>query len=221
MSDRCRLDRTRVTKAKSDLSEDANSGSTSARAAAMLMISLALSMVVVSLRVVGTSVALFSDTTSSTGSSFSVGSVDLVDDDSAGTIFTVTNMTPGQAVTGCIVVTYQGTIADPAGVKLYSGGYTDSGDLDTFLNLTIEEGTGGSIGSCTGFSLENTIESGATLADFDSTHTNYANGAGVWDPGSTPEAKTYRITVELDGATPNAEQGESVTAMTLTWEVPS
>ncbi len=187
----------------------------------MLMISLALSMVVVSLMVVGTSVALFSDTTSSTGSSFSVGSVDLVDDDSAGTIFTVTNMTPGQAVTGCIVVTYQGTITDPAGVKLYSGGYTDSGDLDTFLNLTIEEGTGGSFGSCTGFSLENTIESGGTLADFDSTHTNYANGAGVWDPGSTPEAKTYRITVELDAATPNAEQGESVTAMTLTWEVQS
>ena len=124
-------------------------------------------------------------------------------------------------MTDCITVTYQGTIANPSGVRVYSGGYTDSGDLDTYLNLTIEEGNGGSFGDCTGFTLENTIESGGTLSDFDTAHTNYATGAGVWDPASTPETKTYRITVELDAATPTAEQGESVTALTLTWEVQS
>ncbi len=180
-----------------------------------------VSMIVVSVFVVTTSIAAFSDNTSSAGNSFAVGSVTLVDDDLAASMFTVTGMVPGDSVTDCIVVTYQGTVANPLGVKLYSGGYTDSGDLATNLNLTIEEGSGGSFGNCTGFSLENTIESGGTLADFNTTHTNYASGAGVWDPASTPVSKTYRITVALDAATPDAEQGESVTAMTLTWEVQS
>ena len=187
----------------------------------LLIFAFLASMAVVSVLIITTSIAVFSDTTDTAGSSFSVGSVTLVDDDAAGSIFSVTNMTPGQTVTDCIMVTYQGTITNPSGVRVYSGGYTDSGDLDTYLNLTIEEGTGGSFGDCTGFTLENTIESGGTLSDFDTAHTNYATGAGVWDPASTPETKTYRITVELDPATPTAEQGESVTALTLTWEVQS
>ena len=187
----------------------------------LIVFAFLASMAVVSVLIVTTSIAVFSDTTNTAGSSFSVGSVTLVDDDAAGSIFSVTNMTPGQTVTDCITVTYQGTITDPSGVRVYSGGYTDSGDLDTYLNLTIEEGNDGSFGDCTGFTLENTIESGGTLSDFDTAHTNYATGAGVWDPASTPETKTYRITVELDAATPTAEQGESVTALTLTWEVQS
>lgn len=176
-------------------------------------------LLIVSLAVITSSVAVFSDTTDNTGNSFTAGDVALVDDDAASTMFTVTNMEPGDSVTDCIVVTYQGTITNPQGVKLYSGGYTDSGDFDTYLNLTIEEGTGGSFGSCAGFTLENAIETGGTLSDFDTAHTSYATGAGVWDPASTPESKTYRITVELDAAAPNAEQGESVTALTFTWEV--
>ena len=31
-----------------------------------------------------------------------------------------------------------------------------------------------------------------TVADFDTTHTNYASGAGVWDPSSTPESVRRR-----------------------------
>ena len=57
--------------------------------------------------------AAFSDTTSNSSSSFSTGNVDLVDDDSGSAAFTVTNMVPGQSVTRCILVTYQGSIADP------------------------------------------------------------------------------------------------------------
>ena len=71
------------------------------------------------------------------------------------------------------------------------------------------------------FRVGNTIESAGTLSNFDTTHTNYAAGAGEWDPAATPESKTYRITVELDAAAPDAEQGESVTAMSFTWEVQS
>lgn len=192
-------------------------------AAAFLAIGVALvaSLVGISLLVVTSSIAAFTDTTSSTGNSFSTGTIDLIDDDLAAAMFSVTNLIPGQSVTDCIEVTYQGSVADPAAVKVYSGGYTDSGDLGTYLNVTIEEGTGGTFGDCTGFSLENAIESGGTLADFDTAHTNYATGAGVWDPSATPESKTYRVTVGLDAAAPDSEQGESVTAMTITWEVQS
>jgi hypothetical protein len=132
----------------------------------------------VSLAVITSSVAVFSDTTNS----FSARDVALVDDDSASTMFTVADMEPGESATDCIVVTYQGSIPDPSGVKVYSGGYTDSGDFDTYLNLTIEEGTGGSFGSCAGFVLGSAIESGGTLSDFDTAHTSYATGAGTWDP---------------------------------------
>jgi predicted ribosomally synthesized peptide with SipW-like signal peptide len=179
------------------------------------------SLLLVSVVTITGSRAAFSDTTDNSANSFTAGSVELVDDDSGSSMFSVSNMMPGDTAVECIVVTYQGSIADPPAVKLYSGGYTDSGDFGDYLNLTIEEGSGGSFGDCTGFSAENTIESGGTLADFDSTHTDYATGAGVWDPSSTPESKTYRFTFELDSSTPNAEQGESVTALTFTWEVTS
>jgi predicted ribosomally synthesized peptide with SipW-like signal peptide len=188
---------------------------------AAVIVAFVVSLVAVSILVVTSSIAVFSDSTSNAGNSFTAGTVTLVDDDASAAMFTVTGMLPGQSVTDCIEVTYQGTAPDPGGVKVYSGGYTDSGDLDTYLNLTIEEGTGGSFGDCTGFTSSNTIESGGTLSDFDTAHTNYGNGAGVWDPASTPVSTTYRVTVELDGAAPDAEQGESITAMTITWEVQS
>ena len=190
-------------------------------AALVWLVALPVSLVVVSVLVVSSSVAAFTSTTSNAGNSFTAGTVALVDDDLAAVIFTVTDMVPGTTTTDCIEVTYQGTVANPSAVKIYSGGYTDSGNYDTYLNLTIEEGTGGVFGNCTGFTLENTIESAGTLSDFDTAHTNYATGAGVWDPAATPESKTYRITVALDSAAPDAEQGESVTAMTFTWEVQS
>ncbi len=130
--------------------------------------------------------AAFTDTTESTGSSLGAGTVVLSDDDAASAMFSVGAMVPGQSEVECIEVTYSGTIADPAGVKLYSAGYVDSDALASHLLLTIEEGTGGSFGDCTGFTPAYSIESGGSLADFDAAHTDYATGAGGWDPSTTP-----------------------------------
>ena len=174
-----------------------------------------VSLALVSVLVVRSSTAAFTDVTQNTGNAFVVGSVDLVDDDLAATVFNITNMEPGQIVADCIVVTYQGSVPDASAVKVYSGGYTDSGTLATFLTLTVEEGTGGSFGDFTGFVNENTISTSTPLNTF---ATSYATGVGLWDPSSTPESKTYRVTVELDASTPNAQQGESVTAFILNWE---
>jgi hypothetical protein len=178
-----------------------------------------LLLLIVGLLVVQASRAAFSDTTTDTASSFST--VDLVDDDSGSAMFSITNMVPGQTVTKCIVVTYHGTLADPAAVKLYSGGDTDTGTLGSHLNVTVEEGSGGSFSSCTGFTKEKTILNAVTLSTFNTTHNNYSIGAGVWDPSATPESKTYKVTVQLDSTTPNAEQGKTVSALVFVWEVQS
>lgn len=183
-------------------------------------IAMLASFMLVSFLVVGTSRAVFSDTTDNSGNSLTAGSVTLTDDDLGAVLFNVT-MLPGDTVQECITVTYSGTATDPSAVKMYSGGYTDSGNFGDHLDLVVEEGTGGSFGDCSGFNQENVIEPLGGLVAWDSTHTDYATGAGVWDPTGTPESKTYRITVTLDNATPNAQQGESVTALSFIWEVQS
>ena len=178
-------------------------------------------LLVVALMVVSASRAPFTASTDNPANSLAAGTVTLTDDDSGSAMFSVPDMVPGQTEARCILVSYSGTVADPAPVKLYSGGYTDSGNFADYLNVTIEEGSGATSGDCSGFVSENTIASGGDLAAFDGASTDYATGVGVWDPASTPESKAYRITLQLDPATPDAQQGESVGALVFTWEVQS
>lgn len=179
------------------------------------------SLLLVSALIVTTSRAAFTTTTDNTGNSFTAGSVALVDDDLGATRFTVTAMEPGETITRCIEVTYNGTV-DPQVVRLYSGGFIDSGNFGDYLNVTVDEGTGGDFSTCVGFVEDDAgAEFANTLTFLDANHTNYGNGFGEWDPSAAGQFKTYQITVELDAATPNAEQNESVTALTFTWEVQS
>ena len=177
-----------------------------------------ISLLLVTLLVTRASNAAFTDTTENVGSSFSAGSIALVDDDSGSAMFTAGALAPGNTLQECITVTSQGTVADPAEVRLYSGGQTDGG-LATHLDVTIEEGTGGSSAACGAFSPSSTIYTG-TLAAFDTTHSSYGTGAGVWDPSSTPDSITYRFTVTLGNDTPNSAQGADAVAA-FTWEVQS
>lgn len=192
-----------------------------ARRIALPVVAALLAALFVGFLVLSSSRAVFTSATSNSGNSVSTGTVDLVDDDSGSVMFNISGMVPGDSYTRCIRVTYQGTVANPSAVKLYSGGYTDSGTLDDYLNITVDEGTGGVFGNCTGFTLQNTIEPTGTLATFGTSHTSYATGAGVWDPSSTPESKTYRITLALPVSTPDSQQGKSITALIFTWEVQS
>ncbi len=180
-------------------------------------------LAVVSALVVNHSVAAFTANTDNTANQFNAGTVVLTDDDTGTAMFNVSNMAPGQTVERCIVVTYSGSIPDPTAVRLYSGGYTDSGTLAAQLDVTIQEGSGGSFGAgdCTGFTSAATIETGGTLVDFDTDHTDYATGAGTWDPSSTPASRTYRFAVTMNAAAPDSVQGDSVTNLGFTWEVQS
>lgn len=186
-----------------------------------VLLALVVGVLLSSVTVLTASRAVFSDSTSSEGNFVDVGDVVLTDNDSGSALIEMSNVAPGDSETTCIQVTYEGSIVDPSGVVIYSGGFVDSATLASDINLVIEEGTGAAVfDDCTGFSLVGQIYSG-TLANFDTTHTDYASGAGTWDPASTPEAQSYRITVELDSNATSVSQGQSVTDLVFTWEVQS
>ena len=108
-------------------------------------------------------------------------------------------------------VIYSGKLL-PSDVNLY--GVSGGTGLDAYLDVTVEEGSGGVFGNCTGFTPTSTIFTG-TLTSFAATHTNFATGAGAWNPAVNPESRTYRFTVTLQDD--NAAQGLNATA-TFTWE---
>jgi len=171
----------------------------------------AVALALVSLVVMVGSRAAFSDTTSNAANSWSAGTVTITDDDSGSAMFNASAMKPGDTVTECIVVTYSGSLV-PADVSLY--GSTGGSGLDAYLDMTVDIGTGGVFGDCTGFSLSSTPFSG-TLASFSATHTNFASGVLAWSPAATPQSRTYRFTLTLQDD--NAAQGLNATA-TFTWE---
>jgi hypothetical protein len=114
---------------------------------------------------------------------FSAGTVQLSSNSGGSAVLALANAKPGAVSTGCIQVSYTGTL--PATVKLYgSGGGTG---LDQYLNLVVTRGTfSGSpaAGSCTGFTAD---------------ATNYiAAGAGVIYSGTLANWPASAATALLD-----------------------
>lgn len=164
------------------------------------------------------SYSAFTATTSNPTNNWAAGTVALTDDDANTAMFTVSNLKPGQTGQKCIAVTSTGSL--PSTVKLYSTNYAQTKALATNLSLTVEEGSGATFGSCTGFTPIATgsqIFSGS-LDSFGTTKTGSANGTGVWAPtGTASETRSYRITYTLGSTTPDSVQGG--TAQTgFTWE---
>jgi hypothetical protein len=167
------------------------------------------------------SYSAFSSTTVNPTSNWTAGTVALADDDSNVALFTAANLKPSDTGTKCIVVTSSGSLAST--VKLYATGYTTSTDtltpfaaFGTHLNLVIDEGTGGTNASCTGFTGPTNLFNG-TLASFASTKTSFATGVSSWAPAAGTVSKTYRIQYTLDAATPNGAQA-GTSAVGFTWE---
>jgi len=167
----------------------------------------------------------FAQTTANPSNSFSAGTVAISDND-AGTTLSIPALSPGVSSSGCIKVTYTGSLA--SAVRMYA---STTGALAQYLNLTITRGTQTSptFPSCTGFSADsaNYIGAGAgvmysgTLSNLASSYTNFASGL-VDAPGSPQSwsggsAHSYMLTVSLPAGAPSAAQGLSSTA-TFTWE---
>ena len=165
------------------------------------------------------SYSAYSASTSNPTSNWTSGTVALSDDDSSTALFTATNLKPGSTGEKCIVVTSTGSL--PASVKLYGTGAATTKGLSSQINLSVTQGSGGSFGSCTGFTA---AASGAsvysgTVAGLGSSATSYASGVGSWTTagGAPAESRTYRVVYTLADTAPDSTQGGTA-SLGLTWE---
>lgn len=180
------------------------------------LISVAAALIAVALvgtLVFRTSSALFSSTTINPSNSWATGSVTVSDDDSGTAMFTTGGnglLTGGQSLVNCIKVDYTGTSTAGVGIKFYG---TAAGTLAPYLDVTVESGTGGGFGDCTGFSGSSIYV--GTLANLNTNVGSYANGVGAWTPVSNADSRVYRITVAVQQN--SLAQAKSATG-TFTWE---
>ena len=153
------------------------------------------------------SFSAFSATTSNPTNNWAAGTVLLADDDANTAMFNASNLKPGSTGSKCIAVTSTGSL--PSAVKLYGTGSATTNGLSSYLNMTITQGTGGSFGSCTGFTP---LASGSsvytgTLAAFASAATGYSNGLGSWAPtGSGSDTRVFQISYTFDPTAPNSTE---------------
>lgn len=183
--------------------------------------------------VVRTSSAAFTDTTSNNSNSFTAGTVVLDDTVDSGTsasgssVFVVSDMRPGDVETGCVDVTYSGTLVNDGGdtdlepVVFYSGGYTASStdDLADTLSITVERLAGTCAGSAT--AADTLLDGSGMISQFDTDHNSYATALSTtWAPTSAPETFGFDFTVEfVSSGSDDIYQGESITDLTFTWEI--
>jgi hypothetical protein len=189
----------------------------------LLMTTIALA--VTALAIAAATWSSFSQTTANPSNIVSAGTVNIADND-GGATFSLPGMTPGTSASGCIRVTYTGSLK--SNVHLYG---STSGALAPYLNLVITRGSESApaFPSCTSFTPDatNYIGAGAgvvysgTAASFGSTYTNYASGL-VDVPGSpqawnTNSAHSYEFTFSLPSGVSSLAQGMSAQA-TIDWE---
>lgn len=174
----------------------------------------------------GATWSAFSGTTANSSNSFAAGTVTITDNDANAAMFTLAGMKPASTDTGCIKVTFTGSL--DSSVKLY--GTTTGTGLDQYLTLKVTRGTytpsEPSFDACTNFSADATeylgVGQGAGVI-YNSTLQGFADtyAAGVQDPPGTAEvwsnneSHVYKLEVTLQDN--NSAQGLNAT-QTFTWE---
>jgi hypothetical protein len=182
------------------------------------LIAIPAAVAVSGLVVAQASYSAYSATTVNPTNNWATGTVALSDDDTNTAAFNAANLKPGATGTKCIVVTSTGSLAST--VKLYATTPTSTKDLAANINLTVTQGSGGSFGSCTGYTP---LATGAnlytgTLAAFGSSYTGYNTGLGSWAPtGTGNESRTYQISYTVAGNAPDTTQGGTA-SLGLTFE---
>lgn len=164
----------------------------------------------------------FSKTTANPSNSFSAGTVAIGDNDAGSSLVSLSAARPGTTSTGCIRVSYTGSLA--ASVHLYG---STTGSLAQYLTLTITRGTDSapSFPSCSSFTADSTNYIGAgagvvysgALSSFATTYSNFASGLADPQSWAQNDAHSYKVSVTLPSGAASAAQGLSSTA-SFTWE---
>ncbi len=167
--------------------------------------------------------AAFSAETRNSGNNWATGAVVLTDDDGGSARFQASGIIPGQTDTKCITVTSNSTVAGT--VKLYNLNAVTSGvGLDDHIMISVDQGTGGSFSTCTGFVQGSTIVPTQSLTTMNAAYSGFATGAGSWvTAGTAGETQSYRFTWTFDttGLTQaqiDAMQGAH-TGVDFEWEI--
>jgi hypothetical protein len=159
--------------------------------------------------------AAFTSTTSNGANNWTAGAVTIGDDDSSTALFNASGLVPSSTGYKCIKVTYSGNVT--AAVKLYVA--SSSGTLAGYVDLVVEEGTGGGnvgdFSGCGAFS-GTTIYTG-TLANMASTKTAFGSGVGSFAPTAATQFKVFKFTYTLNASTPDNQQSATAAA-TFQWE---
>ena len=176
--------------------------------------------------------AAFSDTTDNTDNKFHAGSVDIGSNASGSSaLYDLYDGTPeakpGSIDSGCIKVTYSGTL--DADIRLYSTSTLSVNALDDNLQLVITPGTGEAV-DCSDFNASGQVAIfDNTLANFMATRNTYTNGLADY-PGTTAtkwatsNAVTYEFKVTLtddadvNDANSKAASGFATGLHGFTWE---
>lgn len=187
---------------------------------------LALTAITLAAALAGTQTwAAYNATTASTANSFASGSVTLTDNDSDTAMLTLAAAVPGNSDSGCITVSYTGSLA--SAVRLY--GTTTGTGLDAYLDLKVTRGSFSgappTFDSCTNFTADATnylgagngvIYNGTLLAYPDDYATATIDpptgGPETW---TTSETHAYKLQITLQDNV--AAKGKSAT-QTFTWE---
>jgi hypothetical protein len=154
-------------------------------------------------------------------SRFGIGTVVLSDDDAGGSIVSLVLAQPGDTSTGCINVSYTGSLN--TSIRLYA---TVSGGLGPYVALVVTRGTlsPSSFNSCGSFVADtpNYIGAGQGVV-YSDLLSSYPGSwdTGIVDPPSSPQtwqtgdAHAYRIQVTLTND--SGAEGESA-AVDFDWE---
>jgi hypothetical protein len=189
----------------------------SARASAARIAAVVAACLLVSFLVVQETRAAFTDTTDNTGNQFSTTEIRLIDDDSGSAMFNVTDLAPGDSVTECINVEYDGDITGVGAltpVRMY--GSAPAGGLASELEVSVRPGTGGSFGNCAGFA-----PSGPTFGPVALNAQPASWAASTWNiftPVNAGDNATVEVTVTLPSSATNVSMNQTTTA-TFVWEV--
>lgn len=170
------------------------------------------------------SYAAFTGTTRNSGNNWSTGSVALTDDDAGAARFQVENMVPGQTDSKCIEVTANASV--PSTVKGYAiNALVSAAGLENYVKVSIEDGTGGNFGSCTGFVADGEpLVANATLAQIAQSK-SFETGMGGWAVPAGTSKRTYKLTWTFDttGLTQTQVDGlqGAKTGIDMQWEMRS
>lgn len=169
----------------------------------------------------GGTYAALTGSTGNAANTFSAGTVTLTDNDSNAAMFSIANARPGVPESGCIKVSYGGSLN--ASVRMYGA---VSGALAPHVKLTVVRGTDATpaFDNCAAFTPDATNYTGqgagvlytGTLAGYPVDHAGgVVDPISTWTPGTSA---SYRFTVEILDT--NSAQGQNATA-TFTWEARS